>query len=221
MIDCINQSWLFTHCPTIPISSGFSRFCLKIPNPDQYAIGIGKITIFKSVLINTQEHLTECTQLKLIPRKRKYTTYNIKQNRVLVCEKKQIKIGEKTINLASILERNRTLRTQEKCFRALKFQNFLGSMLPDPARDSHPRRLRDAIRILYYLKNKSRFYVLKRLDSPSLTSCGLIRDGLFTNWKFGFDSDPLLHDLQPSCSWASLLCILVLYGELIPSSFVN
>ena len=25
MIDCINQSWLFTHCPTIPISSGFSR----------------------------------------------------------------------------------------------------------------------------------------------------------------------------------------------------
>ena len=69
-------------------------------------------------------------------------------------------------------------------------------MLPDPARDSHPRRSRDAIRILYYLKNKSRFYVLKRLDSPSLTSCALIRDGLFTNWKFGFDSDPRLHDLK-------------------------
>ena len=109
-------------------------------------------------------------------------------------------VGEKRINLASILERNRTLRTQEKRFRALKCQNFLGSMLPDTARDSHPRRPRDAIRILYYLKNKSRFYVLKRLDSPSLTSCGLIRDGLFTNWKLGFDSDPLLHDLQPSCS---------------------
>ena len=28
-------------------------------------------------------------------------------------------------------------------------------------------------------------------------------------WKFAFDSDPRLHDLQPSCSWASLLCILV------------
>ena len=27
-------------------------------------------------------------------------------------------------------------------------------------------------------------------------SCGLILDGLFTNWKFGFDSDPGLHDLQ-------------------------
>ena len=28
------------------------------------------------------------------------------------------------------------------------------------------------------------------------TSCGLIRDGLFTNLKFGFVSDPWLHDLQ-------------------------
>ena len=53
------------------------------------------------------------------------------------------------------------------------------------------------------------------------TLCGLIQDGLFTNWKFGFDSDPRLHDLQPSCSWASPLCILVLYGELIPLSFLN
>ena len=29
-----------------------------------------------------------------------------------------------------------------------------------------------------------------------MTSCGLIRDGLFTNWKFGFDSDPRLLDLK-------------------------
>ena len=28
------------------------------------------------------------------------------------------------------------------------------------------------------------------------TSYGLIRDGLFTNRKFEFDSDPRLHDLQ-------------------------
>ena len=28
------------------------------------------------------------------------------------------------------------------------------------------------------------------------TSCGLIWDGLFTIWKFGFDSDPRLHDLK-------------------------
>ena len=27
------------------------------------------------------------------------------------------------------------------------------------------------------------------------TSCGLTQNGLFTNWKFGFDSDPRLHDL--------------------------
>ena len=28
------------------------------------------------------------------------------------------------------------------------------------------------------------------------TSCGLIQDGLFTNWKFEFDSDSRLHDLK-------------------------
>ena len=27
-------------------------------------------------------------------------------------------------------------------------------------------------------------------------SCGLIWNGLFTNWKFGFDSDPWMHDLE-------------------------
>ena len=53
------------------------------------------------------------------------------------------------------------------------------------------------------------------------TSCGLIRNGLFTNWKFRFDSDPRLHDLKPSCTWGFPLCILVLYRELIPSSFLK
>ena len=28
------------------------------------------------------------------------------------------------------------------------------------------------------------------------TSCGLIQDDLFTNWKVGFDSDHRLHDLK-------------------------
>ena len=37
-----------------------------------------------------------------------------------------------------------------------------------------------------------------------------IRDGLFANWKFGFDSHPRLHYLQPSCAL-----------ELIPLSFLN
>ena len=36
---------------TISISPGFSQFCLKIPNPNQYAIGIGEIVILTSVLI--------------------------------------------------------------------------------------------------------------------------------------------------------------------------
>ena len=39
---------------------GFFGFCLKIPNPNQYAIGIGKIPILTSVLINTQEDLRDC-----------------------------------------------------------------------------------------------------------------------------------------------------------------
>ena len=34
------------------------------------------------------------------------------------------------------------------------------------------------------------------------TLCGLIWDGLFSNWKVRFDSDPRLHELQPSCTWA-------------------
>ena len=33
---------IYTECPTIPISSGLSRFCLKIPNPDATSVGIGK-----------------------------------------------------------------------------------------------------------------------------------------------------------------------------------
>ena len=45
--DCINYLW--EDCPSnIPISSGLSRFCLKISNTDQNAIGIGKITTFTS-----------------------------------------------------------------------------------------------------------------------------------------------------------------------------
>ena len=38
-------------CPTITISSGLSQFCSKIPNPDQCAIGIGKIPISTRVVI--------------------------------------------------------------------------------------------------------------------------------------------------------------------------
>ena len=41
----------FSGCPIIPILSGLSQFCLKIPNPDQYAIRIGKIPISIRVVI--------------------------------------------------------------------------------------------------------------------------------------------------------------------------
>ena len=42
-----------------------------------------------------------------------------------------------------------------------------------------------------------------------------IRDSLFTNWKFGFVFDPRLYDLQLLVIELFLLCIMVLYGELI------
>ena len=50
---------MYSDCSTILISSGLSRFCLKIPNPDQYAIGIGKIPISTRVVIfpsNSEEN---------------------------------------------------------------------------------------------------------------------------------------------------------------------
>ena len=41
------------------------------------------------------------------------------------------------------------------------------------------------------------------------------------NWKFGFVSDLQLHDLKLLVLELFHFCILVLYGELIPSSFLN
>ena len=36
----------------------------------------------------------------------------------------------------------------------------------------------------------------------------------FTNWKFGFHSDPRLHDLKPSCTRAFPLSIPVLPSQI-------
>ena len=48
----LSRGLTYPDCPTIPISSGLSRFCLKIPNPDQYPVGIGKIAILTFALSN-------------------------------------------------------------------------------------------------------------------------------------------------------------------------
>ena len=53
------------------------------------------------------------------------------------------------------------------------------------------------------------------------TSCGLIQDGLFTNWQFGSLTDPWLHDLQLLVLVVCPLCILVLLGQLRPWSLLN
>ena len=44
------------------------------------------------------------------------------------------------------------------------------------------------------LFTSKRLTVLINFDCKTL--CGLIRDGLFPNWRFGFVLDPRLHDLQ-------------------------
>ena len=40
----------YADCPTIPISSGLSRFCLQIPNPHEYAMGVLKSAPVKFAL---------------------------------------------------------------------------------------------------------------------------------------------------------------------------
>ena len=56
---------IFPDCPTIPISLGLPQFCLKILNPDQYAIRIGKMLIVTSVLsFSSNSHNTYCTKTR-------------------------------------------------------------------------------------------------------------------------------------------------------------
>ena len=56
------------------------------------------------------------------------------------------------------------------------------------------------------LFTNKRLTVLINFDCKTL--CGLIRDGLFPNWKFGFVFDPRLHDLQ-----LLVLCFSTLYSS--------
>ena len=53
------------------------------------------------------------------------------------------------------------------------------------------------------------------------TSCGLIQDGLFTNWQFGSLTDPWLRYLQLLVLVVCPLCVVVLLGELKPWSLLN
>ena len=70
-----------TDCLTIPISSELSRFFLKIPNPDQYAIGIGKIQISTRVVMfssNSHKRKRNAEYLTLVSREIEETARNIK-----------------------------------------------------------------------------------------------------------------------------------------------
>ena len=70
-------------CPSIPVSSRLSRFCLKIPNPNQYAIRIGKIPIStRAVIFSSNSHKSKrnAEYLTLMSRKTEETARNIDRN---------------------------------------------------------------------------------------------------------------------------------------------
>ena len=100
-------------CPTIPISSGLSQFCLKISNSDQYAIGIGKIPISTHVVIfssNSHKRKRNAEYLTLMSRKTEETARNYRR-----C-------------LTEVV----VLEHQKWHFRASRFKNFLGGGMPAP-----------------------------------------------------------------------------------------
>ena len=103
LVSYERKSW--ADCPTIPISSGLSCLFLKIPNPDQYAIGIGKIPILtRLVIFSSNSHKRNSD----VPKKGRN------------CKKYQIKLstfmpkGNKVaINLLKIFDRICCVRTPE------------------------------------------------------------------------------------------------------------
>ena len=105
------------------------------------------------------------------------------------------------------------LLTPPPLFRGTKLISFPSLLSPPP------------LSLLLFFTNKTNGIYDKindvLINHIYKTSRGLFCYGLFTNWKFGFVFDPQLHNLQPSRTWAFPPCILVLYGELIPSSLLK
>ena len=96
--------------------AGLSRFCLKIPNPDQYAIGIGKIPISTRVVIfssNSHKRKRNAEYLTLMSRK---------TEEKFVMKKKPAKVA---IKLPKIFDRMIfVLEHQKWHFRASRFRHF-------------------------------------------------------------------------------------------------
>ena len=132
-----------------PQSLGFSRFCLKIPNPDQYAIGIGKILILTSVWcfqMNSYDKYTRTRNrvyLKLIPRKLKYTAWNYKI-KLSTCMSKPAKKGIKNNRFSECFKKKSPSPNTRIAFESIKnFKFSWGDMPPDPPWGSHPQCSRD------------------------------------------------------------------------------
>ena len=90
----------------------------------------------------------------------------------------------------SIHRRRRTCRT---ALRQLAERCEFESITPNQIlREKLEFRIRDSKGSERLLRKNN----LSLINHNCKTSCGQIRDGLFTNWKMGFDSDPQLHDLK-------------------------
>ena len=137
---CRNRKKLLhmeTACPTVLVVSGFSRLCLKIPNPDQYTIGIGKIPILASVLFSKwiliiiiNEHVIEYTLLKRISRNRNRnrTKYKIKSS---TCTRRHANKNKNKNNpFSEHCPLNCPLRALEIAFQRVKISKFSGGEWP-------------------------------------------------------------------------------------------
>lgn len=112
-------------CPTIPISLGLSRFALKIQNPEQYAIGIGKIPILTSFLIFSSEFLWYLY---------KKTKYKIKLSTCARshANKNKHKNDNRLIFLVNVLDGKCPFRMLEIASQSIKISELSGEAGPHP-----------------------------------------------------------------------------------------
>ena len=96
-------TWVFSDCPTILILLGLSQFCLKIPNPNQYAIRIGKIPISTRVVIFLSNYHKRKRNVEYLTLMSQKTEENTKV----------------AIKLPKIFYRNYCVRTREMVFQSL------------------------------------------------------------------------------------------------------
>ena len=113
----------------IPILPGFSQFCLKILNHDQYAIRIGKIPILTSdifkwilmILIHQTEYQSTLAENDYPENLKTRTKYKKKSSTWTTSHENNDKHKNSNVN---ILDINCLLRTLEMAFQSIKISNL-------------------------------------------------------------------------------------------------